>query len=180
MTEASRPDGLTRLNHWSTVEARAALLSCCGSREWARRMANERPFQDIEALLREAVRIWQDLGPDDRLEAFSAHPRIGEDPASSGESTRAARWSALEQTRAGEASSSLKQSLAEANRRYEARFGYVFLVCASGKSASEILDELEARLMHDPKHEIGVAAAEQQRITAMRLARLVADGSSEP
>jgi OHCU decarboxylase len=168
---------LDRLNHAPAGDACAMLLACCGSRAWARRMADARPFADLAALLAAADRIWDDLGPADRLEAFAAHPRIGESPEAIGSSSsRAARWSSSEQAGVAGAGPRLTQSLAEANRRYEERFGHIFLVCATGKSASQILEALASRLENDPARELDVASAEQRRITALRLERLVGEG----
>jgi OHCU decarboxylase len=173
-TEARGRAGLDRLNRAPAGEACAALLSCCGSRAWARRMADERPFTDVSALVAAAGRIWDELGPADRLEAFAAHPRIGE--RASGESSgRAARWSSFEQAGVVGASFRVTQALAAANRQYEERFGYIFLVCATGKSASDILEALASRLMNEPAREIDIAAAEQRKITAIRLAKLVGE-----
>jgi OHCU decarboxylase len=161
-----------RLNECSADEARAALLCCCGSRAWARRMADERPFEDMTALVRAAARIWDDLSHADWLEAFSAHPRLGEQPEAS-PSSQSVRWSSHEQAGVADSTSELKDRLSDANRRYEDRFGFVFLTCATGRSGADILAELESRLANDRVHEIAIAGAEQQRITALRLAKLM-------
>lgn len=173
-TEARGRAGLDRLNGAPAAEARTALLSCCGSHVWARRMTDERPFLDVPALVAAADRIWDDLEPADRLEAFAAHPRIGE-RARAASSERAARWSSSEQAGVADVPFRVTQALAEANRRYEERFGYIFVICATGKSASDILEALASRLMNEPAREIDIAAAEQRRITAIRLAKLVGD-----
>jgi OHCU decarboxylase len=174
--EPSVRGGLARLNDASGDEAREALLACCGSREWSRRMADARPFASVDALMRAAGDVWRELGPADWHEAFSAHPRIGESRRIlPGETATSAWWSAVEQAGVGLAGPRVLESLAEANERYERRFGHIFLVCATRRSAAEILAELESRLSNEPARELDVAAAEQQRITAIRLARLIGD-----
>ena len=158
-------EGIRRLHSLSWEEASANLFQCCGSTKWAHRMANQRPFQDLQALLETADRIWWDLGREDWLEAFSRHPKIGEKTTS--------RWSEEEQSGARGASRETLEALLEANRAYEAKFGYIFIVCASGKSSEEMLALLRERLQHDPDAEIRVAAEEQRRITRLRLEKLL-------
>ena len=147
-------------------EAEALLRGCCGSAEWARRMAGERPFRDLEHARRAADRIWRGLSREDWMEAFRSHPRIGDRSASG--------RAALEQAGATSAPATLQEALAAGNRSYEARFGRIFLVCASGKSAPEMLALLEERLGNDPETELSVAAEEQRKITQLRLERLFA------
>ena len=162
---------LERLNAVPAKEAEAQLLSCCGSREWARRMADARPFRDAEELSANADRIWRSVGADDWLEAFRAHPRIGE-------KKRTDLFSAREQAGTRSASPETLANLADANRDYEERFGHIFIVCATGKSAAEMLALLEARLHNDPETELATAAEEQRKILQLRLAKLLeAEGS---
>jgi 2-oxo-4-hydroxy-4-carboxy-5-ureidoimidazoline decarboxylase len=161
----SAPAGLARLNGLEADMAAAELLACCGSSAWARALAACRPFAGEEALVAAAERIWWDLAPEDWRQAFAAHPRIGE---------RATGWAEAEQSGAREAATPLLAELAAANRAYEARFGHVFLICATGKSAGEILGALRARLGNEPGAELRIAAAEQAKITRLRLARLLA------
>lgn len=148
-------------------EAEAVFLSCCGSRAWARRMAEGRPYVDQDALLEAADRIWWSLAPEDWLEAFAAHPKIGEKKPSGDAQFR--RWSEQEQAGVRSAESSLLAELAEANRAYAERFGYIFIVCATGKSAEEMLGLLRSRLGNDPETELRLAAEEQRKITRLRL-----------
>jgi OHCU decarboxylase len=124
-------------------------------------MAGERPFRDLEHLREAADRVWQELPREDWLEAFRAHPRIG-DPRATG---RAAREQIATRSAPGE----VLAALAAGNQRYEAKFGHVFLICASGKSAAEMLEALERRLPNDRHRELQVAAAEQRKITRLRL-----------
>ncbi|MBI2956800.1 MAG: allantoicase [Acidobacteria bacterium] len=162
--------GLQRLNELPAAEAEAALLACCGSANWSRAMLRRRPFASVEALLRASDETWQKLGHEDWLEAFSAHPRIGERKAGSEPS---AEWSQSEQSSAAPAGEKLRAALAEANRAYEARFGHIFIVCATRKTAEEMLALLRQRLHNDPAAELRIAAEEQRRITALRLEKLL-------
>lgn len=129
-------------------------------------MAEERPFRDLEHARRTADRLWRALSREDWLEAFRSHPRIG-DRSASGQA-------ALEQAGATSAAARLLEALAAGNRAYEKKFGRIFLVCASGRSAAEMLALLEERLGNDPETEIAVAAEEQRKITQLRLERLLA------
>lgn len=148
----------------SAEEAEAAVLACCGSKRWARRMARARPF-DEGGLFATADRIWRELPAEDWLEAFSAHPRIG---------ARASGQAAAEQAGARGASAETLAALARANREYEERFGYIFIVCASGRSAEEMLDLCRRRLHNAPAEELKVAAEEQRKITRLRLEKMLA------
>jgi OHCU decarboxylase len=167
--------GLDRLNALAADEAERALLACCGSRAWARRMADARPFASEAALLATAEEAWWVLDEADWLEAFRAHPRIGERKAEAGQTGRERAWSAGEQSGMDAAADATRAALAEGNRAYEARFGHVYLVCAAGKSAEELLAILRARLGNDPATELRAAAAEQAKITALRLRRLLGE-----
>ena len=136
------------------------LLACCGSREWARRMAQLQPFAAAEQMLEAADRVWWNVSPQDWLEAFSAHPRIGE----KGDAVASA-----EQSRVSGAAQEIMARLADGNRAYEQRFGYIYIVCASGKTANEMLEILEARLRNSKETELRVAAEQQRQITRLRL-----------
>ncbi|MFQ5777249.1 MAG: allantoicase [Terriglobia bacterium] len=166
-------DGLRRLNALPGEEAEAALLACCGSSMWARRMAGERPFGDRQELLGVSDRIWGELGRQDWLEAFSRHPRIGEKRAAKPTSPDAQRWSEKEQAGTRGAAALTLAALQQANRDYEARFGHIFIVCASGKSTEEMLELLRQRLQNDADTELRLAAEEQRRITHLRLEKLL-------
>jgi OHCU decarboxylase len=166
--------GLDRLNGLSAAEAEADLLACCGSRAWAREVVRRRPFGDLDRLLSAADEAWWGLGEADWREAFRSHPRIGERDAETAQAERDRRWSAKEQAGMDAAAETIRQDIADGNRAYEARFGYIFIVCASGRSAEEMLSLLRERLRHDPASEIRVAAGEQARITGLRLQKLLA------
>jgi len=169
--------GIARLNALSSEEAQAELLKCCGSTNWARRMARQRPFPSgadaMRRLLDSADRVWWDLGREDWLEAFTRHPRIGEKAAAKDASAETRRWSEEEQSGTRSAREQVLAALAKANRAYEQRFGYVFIVCATGKSSEEMLALLQQRLQNDPAAELRMAAEEQRRITHLRLQKLL-------
>jgi 2-oxo-4-hydroxy-4-carboxy-5-ureidoimidazoline decarboxylase len=170
---ASVPSPHELLNQLSGDALRAALVRCCGAQRWLDGMLAEHPFASDEALFASAERIWQGLSRADYLEAFGHHPRIGEDVAALRERFAAtANWSSQEQAGVAVADVSMLEALAENNRRYLARFGYIFIVCASGKSAAEISSLLEARLQNAPEQELAIAACEQARITRLRLEKL--------
>lgn len=160
-----------RLDAATAAEASRLLTECCGATRWVERMSRRRPFGSQDALLAAAADEWRTLDPDDWREAFAHHPKIG-DRSPVGTSLAATRsLSEDEQAGVRSASEAVRDRLAEANRRYEARFGYIFIVCATGKSADEMLSLLTARLDNDPATEIRIAAAEQEKITAIRLSR---------
>lgn len=160
---------LVRWNQLPADEAAQELQACCGSSAWARELALRRPFP-TEAPLRVASdEIWSHLGTEDWMEAFSKHPRIGERKSPAAASAQSRAWSAEEQPDAAAAGETLERALREANQEYEARFGRVFIVCATGKSASEILEILRRRLRNDDLTELHEAAEEQRKITDIRL-----------
>ena len=184
--------GLEDLNGLGEAAATREFLRCCGSRRWATRMAILRPFADARTMANAAERAFEALDRGDWLEAFAAHPKIGaggaggagraggvaggEDGAGgAGGVAGSSAWSAQEQALVAEAADVTRQRLAEANRDYEARFGYIFIVCATGKTAAEMLALLERRLPNDPGAELRIAADEQRKITRLRLTKLVAE-----
>ena len=170
--------GVERLNALPAEDAERALLACCGSRAWARQVAAARPFAGADALMERADAVWWGLDPADWLEAFRSHPRIGEKKAEAGQTAREKAWSAGEQAGMGSAADATRQALADGNRAYEARFGHIYIVCATGRSADEMLALLQSRLRNDPDAEIRVAAEEQRKITRIRLQKLLeAEGS---
>jgi OHCU decarboxylase len=160
------------LNALSEAEARAELLRCCGSKRWAERMATLRPFASEADLFAAADAVWQALDRADRLEAFTAHPRIGDLDALRAKFATTAAWAAGEQAGVAGARDDTLRRMAEGNRDYEARFGYIFIVCATGKTADEMLGLLLGRLGNDPETELAVAAREQAAITRLRLRKL--------
>lgn len=160
------------LNSLSPADARAALLRCCGSGRWADAMTARRPFASAEELHTAADEEWAKLGRPDILEAFAAHPRIGDLDALRRKFATTAAWAGAEQAGTATATDDVLRGLADGNRDYEAKFGYIFIVCATGKSAAEMLAILRGRLPNDPAAELAVAAAEQAKITHLRLEKL--------
>jgi OHCU decarboxylase len=166
-------EAFEHLNSWPRERAEAELLKCCGSSRWARQMTAARPFQDEQELLEKADHIWWSLDGEDWLEAFSHHPKIGEKKAAQAQSAEARRWSEHEQAGATRAATQTLLALAEANRAYERRFGFIFIVCATGKTAAEMLELCEGRLNNAADVELRIAAEEQRRITQLRLKKLL-------
>ncbi len=160
---------LARWNRLSAEQAAREILHCCGSVAWARGVAARRPIENEASLVALSDATWWSLGPSDWMEAFSKHPRIGERRAPEAASTRSAAWSAQEQRGVAEAEDSVQLALAEGNREYEQRFDRVFIVCATGKSAAEMLAILRRRLSNDDSTELSEAAEEQRKITNIRL-----------
>jgi OHCU decarboxylase len=167
--------GLERLNGLGDADAETELLTCCGSPVWTRQMARLRPFVTESELLEAGDRVWWSLNPEDWLEAFRAHPRIGERKAEREQDARAAAWSASEQAGATLAGTGTAAALAEGNRTYEQRFGWIYIVSAAGKTADEMLSILRERLENDAGTELRIAAGEQAKITRLRLEKLLAD-----
>lgn len=165
----------TILAHWNSFDADAAatsILPCNGSRAWAAGMAALRPLHTIEALFAAADRLWAALPEQDWQEAFDSHPRIGEHRAKAATS-RSLNWSSAEQSKA-DPDAATRSELAAANRDYEAKFGRIFIVCATGKTAAEMLSILHERLRNDPQTELLEAAEQQRQITQLRLSKWLA------
>ena len=159
---------LERWNQLPGKEAENEILPCCGSTAWAARMANRRPAANEAALLALSDEIWHNLSEPDWLQAFRSHPRIGES-ATHASSAQSAAWPAQEQQKVADAADAVKIALAEGNREYERRFPHIFIVCATGKTASEILAILRRRLQNDAPTEFHEAAEQQRLITQIRL-----------
>jgi allantoicase len=176
---ASEPvAAVARLNALAASDARAALRRCCGSTAWADAMAAARPFEDVPALLRIAERTWWSLDEAAHREAFAAHPQIGAAGAAGAHKTPAsgdAAWSAGEQRAAATADAALSAELAEANRAYEGRHGFIFIVCATGRGAGAMLADLRARTPRSLAEELRTAAEEQIKITRLRLHKLIGE-----
>ena len=136
-------------------------------------MVAERPFMSLNELLDTADHIWWSLDPRDWLEAFQSHPKIGEKKAASAVAVAAQRWSEDEQSGIRNSAQETIAALAKLNRMYEEKFGFIFIVCATGKSSEEMLSNLRRRLNNDPDEELRIAAAEQAKITQLRLRKLI-------
>ena len=164
---------LDSLNELPRPDAEAEFLKCCGSTKWAREMAAARPFADEQELFAKADETSSLLTDEDWLEAFRAHPKIGEQKAATAQSHQEQKWSAQEQSGVGAASAAMISQLAERNREYDERFGFIFIVCASGKSPDEMLAILDSRIDNDPQTELRVASEEQRKIMRLRLEKLL-------
>jgi OHCU decarboxylase len=169
---------LEEFNALSVGRAEQTLLDCCGSERWATGMAAHRPFVDLTDLCETADSIWRDLEPADWLEAFGRHPQVGERATAGSESSR--RWAEDEQEGARVVAEKLKTKLAQGNQTYREKFGYIFIICATGKSAEEMLALLEQRLQNDSARELSIAAEQQRLITRLRLEKLLAVERSLP
>ena len=164
---------LAQLNTLSPDQARSEFIRCCGSAVWALRMTDSRPFTTVMDVYDTAGRIWQDLPEQDWKEAFSHHPKIGDLKSLKEKFAATANWAGGEQAGVKGAEEDVLHELAEGNRLYESRFGYIFIVCATGKTAGEMLAMLRTRLENDPAGEIKIAGAEQAKITRLRLEKLL-------
>jgi len=149
--------------------ATAALELCCVSKRWIAGVLKNRPFKDLAALRLSADRVWSSLSTEDYLEAFEGHPKIGDVNSLKAKYARSGNLAAHEQSSVAQATQGIIERLAKGNRLYEERFGYIFIVCATGKSALQMCDLLEQRLGNEPSHELGVAAEEQRKILQIRL-----------
>ena len=164
---------LELLNANGRAEAEHALLQCCGSSRWAREVTAARPYESLEALITRAGEIWWSLEPGDWLEAFRSHPKIGEKKADGQVSEQSRQWSGQEQSGVRDASQETVDVLAMLNRTYEEKFGFIFIICATGKTSEEMLSALRERLENDATRELTIAAAEQGKITELRLRKLL-------
>lgn len=164
---------LDALNSLSKEEAMQALERCCGSHRWCEAMEGLRPFRDQAQLFLRADQVWSSLDQEDWHEAFRHHPRIGDIGSLRAKFAATANWASDEQKGATAASEETLKALAAGNQEYEARFGHIFLVCATGKSADEMLALLRARMSNVPDAELRVAVGEQAKITRLRLEKLL-------
>jgi 2-oxo-4-hydroxy-4-carboxy-5-ureidoimidazoline decarboxylase len=159
---------LSAWNEAGEAPAMDAMLACCGAKRWAQSMVALRPFQTVETLSLTADEVWSTLEEADRMEAFSSHPRIGERKGAS-QPSRSAAWSEQEQSGASGAADKVLARLAAGNATYQQHFGFTYIVCATGKSADEMLGILERRLANDRAAELREAAEQQRQITQIRL-----------
>ena len=166
---------LTELNNLPKPTLAAALQKCCGSTAWVENMAAVFPVDDAETLMTQATATWNKLSENDWREAFTHHPKIGGDVATlRAKFASTSTWAEGEQASVKQASQATLEALAAGNAEYEKKFGYIFIVCATGKSAEEMLALLQARLPNKPEAEILIAMGEQDKITRLRLEKLLA------
>ena len=166
----------SNLDHLNTLpepDAIQEFRKCCGSQRWAQRMVINRPYLSPEDLSVKAADLWWDLDRDDWVEAFRSHPKIGEKKSAATVSAQSSQWSGQEQAGTNAASTETTNALATLNHEYEQKFGFIFIICATGKTSDEMLAALRERLQHDPSEELAIAAAEQSKITGLRLKKLL-------
>jgi len=167
----------TILAAWNAAderEAMDAMIACCGARRWARAMAAQRPVADVDKLCAAADREWSGMEEADWMEAFACHPRIGERKAVQA-TAKSEAWSMQEQAGAGRAAEGVLRKMAEGNALYEQRYGFTYIVCATGKTAEEMLTILKRRLGNDRDRELREAAEQQRQITQIRLKKWLAE-----
>src|SRR5579863_1262358 len=172
-TAETSADGLARYNHLPRRTAIKSVLDCCGCKKWAEQLAALRPFATRSQLFEASDKIWNALSHDHWVEAFRHHPPIGGKQAAAKQAATASRWSSSEQSTAQVATSALLTALADGNRTYATKFGYIFLICATGKTSEEILQAMQQRMSNNPETEVRVAAEEQRKITRLRLEKLL-------
>jgi 2-oxo-4-hydroxy-4-carboxy-5-ureidoimidazoline decarboxylase len=160
------------LNSLDASAAHAALQRCCAAPAWVAQMLQRRPYVSDEAVQTSATEIWWSLDREQWLAAFAAHPRIGDPASLRAKYANTSHWANNEQAGVAAAAEQTLQELADYNQRYEQRFGYIFIVCATGKSAAEMLSLLKSRIGNDDATELSIAAAEQLKITLLRLQKL--------
>ncbi|RYY14433.1 MAG: 2-oxo-4-hydroxy-4-carboxy-5-ureidoimidazoline decarboxylase [Cytophagaceae bacterium] len=165
---------LSDLNNLPPAARAAALATCCGAAAWVAALNQAFPFATAEALYSEADRLWHRLSEADWREAFAHHPKIGDVNALREKFASTAAWAAGEQGAVRQATAETLEALAAGNDAYERQFGYIFIVCATGKSAAEMLALLQARLPNAPAAEMQIALTEQAKITRLRLEKLLA------
>ena len=169
MSESS----LNRLNSLPADEARRELLKCCGSTAWADKLIEQRPIASVADFKESAREIWASLDNSDWLEAFHAHPKIGGKRAAKDTGKEARAWSEQEQSGTKSANEETLAELERLNQKYEKRFGFIFIVCATGKTSEEMLRLLRERLGNSIDQELHNAAAEQAKITELRIDKLL-------
>ncbi len=170
---------LQHFNQLDEAEAITLLETCCTVMRWCKEMVSRRPFPSIDVVLKVADDIWGAMEEADILEAFSGHPKIGDVNSLRAKYAHTAGLAGAEQGAVKQASDEVLQALKEANDLYEARNGFIFIVCATGKSAEEVLEILHQRLANDRKTELRTGAEEQGKITAIRLRKLFETQSDE-
>lgn len=165
---------LTELNNLDVPHLKEALAKCCGATAWVEKMATVFPVADKQTLLDQAEKNWFACNQQDWLEAFGHHPKIGDIRSLEEKFDNTVQWASREQGGMETASLGTIAELAAGNKLYEQKFGYIFIVCATGKPAAEMLGLLQIRLNNDPGKEIQVAMKEQNKITKIRLEKLLA------
>jgi 2-oxo-4-hydroxy-4-carboxy-5-ureidoimidazoline decarboxylase len=161
------------LNNLNIEKVREEFFKCCGSTSWAKQLADKKPFKTKEELLYTSDKIWENCSEQDGLEAFTHHPKIGDLKNLEKKFASTKEWAGGEQAGVNTATHDTLVALAKGNEAYEKKFGYIFIVCATGKTADEMLALLNARLANDAATELKIAMNEQNKITHIRLEKLL-------
>ena len=164
---------INKLNDLDNNSLKTEFLKCCGSDNWAKKLSELKPFNSEKDLFEKSDEIWNKLEKSDFIEAFSQHPKIGDIDSLAKKFANTKEWAEGEQSGVNSASNQIIMELAESNKLYEEKFGYIFIVCATGKSAKEMLDILKSRIDNDQNQELKIAAEEQNKITKLRLEKLL-------
>ena len=165
---------LETFNTLRMEEAKAALSNCCGSSLWVDEMMNYFPFGSEKELFQNAEEIWfEQCGEKDWLEAFTHHPKIGDLKSLEDKFASTKVWASGEQASVQKADATTIAELAKGNAKYEEKFGFIFIVCATGKSAEEMLHLLSDRLLNNYEEELKIAMQEQAKIPTLRLQKLL-------
>lgn len=164
---------IAKLNSLKPQAAADELFKCCGSANWAKKLSEQRPFKNLHDLVATSDEVWQKCSKSDGLEAFTHHPKIGDLKNLEKKFASTKEWAGGEQAGVNVANQIVLQALAKGNEDYEKKFGFIFIVCAIGKSAEEMLALLNERMGNDKETEIKIAMAEQNKITKIRLKKLV-------
>ena len=163
---------IAEFDHLSTEKKKELLLQCCGSSQWVNKMLNAFPVEDLVDLLETAEEKWYQCNVEDWKEAFEHHPKIGDINSLKEKSASTKELALSEHSGVNDADENTLQQLAHANKEYEQKFGFIFIVCATGKTAKEMLGMLQTRLQNTEENEIKIAAEEQIKITKLRLEKL--------
>lgn len=164
---------IEKLNQLNKETLKEEFLKCCGATKWADLLSTQTPFNSKEDLFEKSDSIWQNMSKEDYLEAFSQHPKIGDIESLAKKFANTKDWAENEQSGVNEATQEVIQELATYNEYYDNKFGYIFIVCATGKSAQAMLGMLKTRLKNEPDQELKVAVDEQNKITKIRLEKLI-------
>jgi 2-oxo-4-hydroxy-4-carboxy-5-ureidoimidazoline decarboxylase len=165
---------VAEINDLPVEQIREELVKCCGSSQWVEKMIERRPFSNMEELYSHAELIWhKECREKDWLEAFTHHPKIGDLKRLEKKFANTQNWASNEQAGVNTAKQKILEELADLNQQYETKFAYIFIVCATGKSAEEMLVILKERINNGHKEEIRIAMAEQNKITKIRLEKLI-------
>lgn len=165
---------LKELNDLGLAELETKLEQCCAATNWYKELAAKFPFETIEDLKEASNRIWIACSELDYLEAFHGHPKIGNVDSLAKKFQATKQWAGNEQELVEQASMDVIRALSKGNEAYEARFGFIFIVFATGKTAQQMLDLLLERLPNDREQELEIAAAEQHKITTLRIQKILA------